>query len=124
MIETAIKAARMAGERIEYYFETVFEHEEKEDRSVVTKADLEAEEIILKKLEKDFPAHNVISEETGDIGRKSDYVWVIDPLDGTLNFSRGLPIFAVSLALLHKGESLLSVVYNPVTKSLFHAEKG
>ncbi|OGY25090.1 MAG: hypothetical protein A2Z11_04565 [Candidatus Woykebacteria bacterium RBG_16_43_9] len=124
MIEVAIKAAKLAGEKLEYYFETILEHEEKDDKSLVTKADLDAEKIILELLKENFPTHKILSEETGEIGGGSDYTWLIDPLDGTLNFTRGLPNFATSIALV-KGETpLLSVVYNPVTKSLYHAQSG
>ncbi|OGY26886.1 MAG: hypothetical protein A2864_00355 [Candidatus Woykebacteria bacterium RIFCSPHIGHO2_01_FULL_39_12] len=123
-LETAIKAAKLAGERLEYYFETIIEHEEKEDKSLVTKADLEAEEIIVKTLKEAFPSHNIFSEESGDLGIKSDYTWVLDPLDGTLNFTRGLPIFATSIALVKDNHPLLSVTYNPVIKSLYYSEKG
>ncbi|MDP2720942.1 MAG: inositol monophosphatase [bacterium] len=122
-LEVAIKVAKLAGEKLEYYFETVLEHEEKEDKSLVTKADLEAEEIIVKKLKDAFPDHNIFSEESGDHGVKSEYTWVLDPLDGTLNFTRGLPIFATSIALVKDSQPLLSVTYNPVIKSLYWAEK-
>lgn len=123
-LEVAIKAARLAGETLEYYFETLIEKEEKEDKSIVTKADLEADKIILKEIKENFPDHNILSEETGLVDNGSDYVWVIDPLDGTTNFSRGLPVFATSLALFKSEEPVLSVVYNPITNSFYQAEVG
>jgi len=124
MLETAITAAKLAGETLEYYFETVFEHEEKDDKSVVTKADLEADKVIIKTIQAKFPNHSILTEENGLIGKESRFKWIIDPLDGTLTFSRGIPIFAVSIALQEDAETKLAVVYNPAIKSLFQAEKG
>ncbi len=124
MIEVAIKAAKLAGEALEYYFETLLEKEEKEDKSIVTKADLEADKIILREIKEKFPDHNILSEETGSSDNGSEYTWVIDPLDGTMNFSRGLPVFATSIALFKGKEPVLSTVYNPITKSLYQAESG
>ena len=121
-LEVAVKAAKIAGETLEYYFETLIEKEEKEDKSIVTKADLEADKIILKEIKEKFPDHNILSEETGLVDNGSEYDWVIDPLDGTTNFSRGLPVFATSIALFNSKEAVLSVVYNPITNSLYHAE--
>ena len=123
-LQVAIKAAKIAGEKLEYYFQTVLEHEEKEDKSLVTKADLDAESVIVELLQKHFPTHKILSEETGEIGGDSNYTWLIDPLDGTLNFTRGLPNFATSIALVKDNKPIVSVVYNPVTKSLYHAQSG
>ena len=123
-LDVAIKAAKIAGEAIEYYFETALEHERKEDNSVVTKADLAAEEVILKEIKENFPDHKIISEEKGIIDSDSSFVWLIDPLDGTLNFSRGLPNFAVSIAMTENNKTKIAVVYNPITNSLFQAEEG
>src|SRR3989304_5343609 len=124
MIETAIKAAKLAGEKLEYYFESSLEHYEKEDKSIVTRADLEADEIIINEIEARFPSHQILSEEKGEVGSKSDYLWIIDPLDGTHNFARGIPIFCTSIALIYKREAIVSVVYYPPTNALFTAEKG
>lgn len=124
MIDTAIKAAKLAGEKLEYYFETLLEHEEKEDKSFVTKADMEADQITIDLIKESYPDHQIITEENGTIGVENEYVWVVDPLDGTLNFTRGIPLFCTSIALVQNGEPVVAVVYNPVTKSLFHAEKG
>lgn len=124
MIETAIKAAKLAGNKLEYYFESSLEHQEKEDTSIVTKADIEADEMIIKEIQSKYPDHSILSEEKGEVGPKSDYLWIIDPLDGTNNFSRGIPIFSTAIALAYKKEPILSVVYNPITNTLFNAEKG
>lgn len=123
-LEVAIKAAREAGKILEKYFETELLHETKDDDSIVTIADKESEEIIKKIISGDFPEHSILGEETGHTDNMSEYTWHVDPLDATRMFSRGLPVFAVSLAIEHSGELLLGVVYNPITNTLFYAEKG
>lgn len=124
MLETAIKAAKLSGEKLEYYFETILEKEEKEDKSFVTKADTEADEIIISLIKENHPGHQILTEENGLIGEKSEFTWVIDPLDGTLNFTRGIPIFSTSIAVLQNDIPVIAVVYNPITNSLYCAEKG
>src|SRR3990167_3533045 len=124
MIETAIEAAKKGGEIALKYFETELEHEIKDDKSFVTKADKETESAILEVLKEKFPDHSFLAEETGESGNKSEYTWVIDPIDGTANFVNGLPIWAISIGLVKNGEAILAVVYNPVINLLVHAEKG
>lgn len=123
-LEVAKEAAKVAGEKLEIYFETILDLHEKEDKSFVTKADLEAEEIIVKAVQKNFPGHQILSEEAGTIGKPDDFVWMLDPLDGTNNFTRGIPIFATSIALTHKEDTKMAVVYNAVTNTMFTSEKG
>ena len=123
-LDVAIKAAKIAGEALEYLFESALEHEIKRDKSIVTKADIAAEEVILNQIKENFPDHKIISEEKGVIDSESPFVWLIDPLDGTLNFSRGLPNFAVSIAMTENDITKISVTYNPITNSLFQAELG
>ncbi len=123
-LEVAINAALEAGKIVEKYFETEILKSVKEDKSIVTLADKESEEVIKKIIFQAFPAHSILGEETGMNGAKGDYVWHVDPVDGTTNFANGIPIFAVSIALEHKGGLIVGVVYNPSTHSLFYAEKG
>ena len=123
-LEVAIKAALEAGKVLEKYFETEVLKEFKEDKSIVTLADREAEDVIKKIIFSSFPEHSILGEETGMTKKLSDYTWHIDPLDGTTNFSNGIPIFATSLALEHKGVVIIGVIYNPTTDNLFYAEKG
>lgn len=123
-LEVAIKAALEAGKILEKYFETELEHSTKEDNSIVTKVDSECEEIIKNILSKEFPQHSILAEETGHTKNTGSYTWLIDPLDGTRNFTRGIPLFAVSIALEQEGEIIVGVVYNPATRSLYYAEKG
>ena len=123
-LETAIQAAVEAGKIIEKYFETDILREMKDDDSIVTHADKDAEDAIKKIITATFPGHSILGEETGLTENGSEYKWYIDPIDGTRNFSNGIPFFAVSIALLKNDEPLIGVVYNPTLHSLFYAEKG
>lgn len=123
-LEVAVRAALEAGKILEKYFETEILKEFKEDNTPVTIADKESEEIIKKIISQAFPTHSILGEETGMSGEKSDYVWHIDPIDGTRNFANGIPLFAVSIALVYQNDLIMGVVYNPATDSIFYAEKG
>ncbi len=123
-LEVAIKAARAAGEILEKHFETEILKNIKEDESVVTIADGEAEEVIKKIILETFPDHSILGEETGLTENGGGYKWHIDPIDGTRNFANGIPLFAVSIALVKENEIIVGVIYNPVIKSLFYAERG
>lgn len=126
-LEVAIQAALEAGKILEKYFETEILKSIKEDKSIVTLADKESEEIIKKIIFETFPTHSILGEETGMNGEKgqaSEYVWHVDPVDGTRNFANGIPLFAVSIALVYKEEIIIGVIYNPSTRSLFYAEKN
>lgn len=120
----AIKAAKEAGKVLLNNFEKNFEIKTKSKHEIVTKVDLLAEKKILNLIKKHFPEHNILSEEAGKIRNKSNYLWVVDPLDGTTNYSIGNPIFATTLALLYKNEIILGIIYAPFLKKMFIAEKG
>lgn len=89
-----------------------------------TEIDKKSEEMIIEFITSYYPSHGILSEESGLTTSYSDYIWVIDPLDGTTNYAQGLPIFVISVALQHKGETVLSVVYAPMLEQLFTAIKG
>lgn len=91
---------------------------------VVTRADKQGEAFLLEQIQKLFPDHAVLGEESGAHAGTGDYLWVIDPLDGTNNFSQGLPVFTVSIGLQYKGEAVLGVVYAPYFDELYTAVKG
>jgi myo-inositol-1(or 4)-monophosphatase len=91
---------------------------------LVTEIDKKSEQMIMDFIMEQYPSHGILAEESGLSEHNSDYLWVIDPLDGTTNYSQGLPIFAVSIALQYRGETVLGVVYTPVTDQLFTAIKG
>ncbi|MFH1715123.1 MAG: inositol monophosphatase family protein [Elusimicrobiota bacterium] len=93
-------------------------------KNLVTDVDKGAERIIIKLLKKSFPEYGFLAEESGLTESKSDYRWVIDPLDGTTNFAHGFPHFSVSIALEHKGKIIAGTVYDPVKDEMFYAYKG
>ena len=96
----------------------------KKNEEIVTWCDKKIEKIILKELKKHFPKYNTLSEEAGQKNKKSDYTWIIDPLDGTSNFTIHNPLFSVSLALIYKKEIILGVTYLPMLNELYYANKG
>lgn len=93
---------------------------------LVTAADRASEERIVARIRERFPDHGILAEESGAIGRAaaSEYLWVIDPLDGTTNFASGLPIWSVSIGVLHRGARLAAVVHDPTRDECFTALRG
>src|SRR5690606_28434327 len=107
------------------FFNTDFKITNKEGiNNPVTEADHASEKAIFDIIRKNYPDHFILSEETGEIIQESAYKWIIDPIDGTINFSRGIPINCVSIGIEHEGEMVLAAVYNPHMNELFFAEKG
>ncbi|MBU1975776.1 MAG: inositol-phosphate phosphatase [Nanoarchaeota archaeon] len=123
-LSVALDAARKSEDIIMKYFSEGFEVRIKEDMSPVTQADTEGEEVIKKVISSAFPDHGFIGEEHGTERSDSDYQWIIDPIDGTKNFARGIPLFGTQIALMHKGELVLGVSNAPALKELMYAEKG
>lgn len=123
-LEIAQKAAILAGQCLRTYFGNAVKTEFKAARDPVTQADVEAERIILGTLQKEFPDHNYVSEETGTQYTGSPFSWIIDPLDGTSNFLHGLGHFAVSIALQYEEKTLVGVVYEPVAEEIYTAIRG
>jgi len=121
---TALIAAKRADSILLHYHGKKELVKVKPNKSFVAEADLEANEAIIKTIKKQFPEHSILSEETGFDGNKSDYKWVIDPLDGTHNFLHGLPIFGTSIALEHKNKLILGVLHFPILHFTAVAEKG
>lgn len=118
--EVASKIIIEAGNIAKDRFDQSYSIEEKDDfGDVVTEVDHLAEEVILKELSRVFPDHRIHSEEAGDNGLDSDWLWMIDPLDGTNNFAIGFPVFSVSITLLYKREPVLGVIYEPMVNRLF-----
>ncbi|MBI2066093.1 inositol monophosphatase [Candidatus Woesebacteria bacterium] len=125
MLEIAKEAAIKAGKLLEEYFGK--RHTFKRKKTVgdfSTEAEKASEDLILKILRKKFPNHNILSEEAGKLGSGSGYWWVIDPLDGTIPFTSGLPLFGVSIGLLKNNEPILGVVNVPKLNLLYWAEMG
>ncbi|NQV13091.1 MAG: inositol monophosphatase [Parcubacteria group bacterium] len=121
-----IKTARDAGKILlkDYGKLKHKDIQRKTNLELVTKTDLKSEKFIIKQIEKKFPKHSILSEECGLIDKKSDYLWLIDPLDGTNNFIMSNPLFAVTISLAYKGEVVAGVGYAPRLKELYFTEKG
>lgn len=96
----------------------------KHPTDVVTKADFACERILRSRIKKQYPRHGIIGEEYAETNPDAEYTWIIDPIDGTLNFSTSVPMFCTMVALARKGEVILSAIYIPLTKELFFAKKG
>lgn len=128
MLNTAIKAARTAGSIINRASLDLdlLKVTTKSHNDFVTEVDQAAEEAIIETLLTAYPGHGILAEESGrEHGAKnSEYVWIIDPLDGTTNFIHGFPVYAVSIALAHRGQLQQAVVYDPTRNDLFYATKG
>lgn len=119
----AITLAQEAGKIMRMHFQNGMDKEWKADNTPLTTADTAINDLALSTLSKTFPTHSVLGEEGSNL-KRADYVWVLDPIDGTIPFSHGVPIFAFSLALTYKGESILGVIYDPIVDRLVYAEKG
>lgn len=124
MKQTAIKAAKEAGKVIIDNYGKIGEISFKGNKkSLLTKIDLKAEKVIIAIIKKKFPEHNIISEESGNLNKKSEFAWHIDPIDGTTNYAAGIPFFCTSIALAKNNKIVLGVIYNPIMKEFFFAEK-
>jgi len=127
MLNTAVKAARKAGTLITRASFDVdkLTIRRKRQNDFVSEVDEAAEEAIIAVLRDAYPDHGILAEESGRKDAKNaDYVWVIDPLDGTTNFLHGFPQYCISIGLLHKGKPTQAVVYDPNRNELFTASKG
>ncbi len=125
MLNTAVKAARRAGAIINRASNDLdaLTIQAKQHNDFVSEVDQAAEKAIIDILLTAYPKHAILAEESGATG-DSEYQWIIDPLDGTTNFLHGFPQYAVSIALLHKGQLDQAVVYDPTRNELFTASKG
>jgi myo-inositol-1(or 4)-monophosphatase len=128
MLNTAIKAARTAGAIINRASMDLdlLKVNTKAPNDFVTEVDHAAEAAIIETLLGAYPGHGILAEESGRAhgAKDSDYVWIIDPLDGTTNFIHGFPVYAVSIALAFRGQVQQAVVYDPTRNDLFYASKG
>ncbi len=127
LLETAKSAARIAGDILKEGFGTTFKIDNKQGRNnLVTEYDYASEKAIINHIKSKYPNHKFLAEESGSTGSKNEdeVIWVIDPLDGTVNFAHSIPIFSVSIAALYRGELLCGVIYQPLLDELFYAGKG
>jgi myo-inositol-1(or 4)-monophosphatase len=124
-LNTAWQAANAAGEIVRENWQRPRTIEYKGDIDLVTSVDREAERKILDILQREFPEHGFLCEETAAIdGRSNDYRWIIDPLDGTTNFAHGYPHMGVSIALQQNDQVILGLVYDPLRRECFRAVAG
>lgn len=126
MLNIAVRAARSAGDFIARSFESDVELEVKQkgDNDFVTQIDKEAEKIIISKIKQSYPEHSFVCEESGITEGDEEFKWIVDPIDGTTNFVKGIPHFCVSIALMYRGKLDQAVVFDPIKNELFTASKG
>jgi myo-inositol-1(or 4)-monophosphatase len=122
---TLIRATEAGAAVMQRYFQGEFKISNKEGiNNLVTEADHESEKAIFEIIKNDFPDHFILSEEAGAIVMDSTFKWIIDPIDGTVNFAHGLPLCCVSIGLEQEGEIIMGAVYNPFINEFFFAQKG
>jgi myo-inositol-1(or 4)-monophosphatase len=126
MLKTTLLNAVQAGAaQLQHYFNGKFEISNKEGiNNLVTEADHASEKAIIEIIQQQHPDHFILSEETGEIQTASEYKWIIDPIDGTVNFANGIPLCCVSIAVEKEGSMILGAVYNPLMNELYFAQKG
>jgi len=126
MLKTTLFNAVQAGAaQLLHFFNGPLKVSSKEGvNNLVTEADHASEQAIIQIIKNDFPQHFILSEETGEMPSDSNIKWIIDPIDGTVNFANGIPICAISIGVEKDGEMILGAVYNPFMNELFFAEKG
>ena len=125
MLNIAIRAARAAGDLIVREIDRVddISVDSKGKNDFVSEVDKQAEQVIINTIQQSYPEHAFLGEETGKSG-ESEFIWIIDPLDGTTNFLHNFPHYAVSIALEHKGRLDQAVIYDPLRQELFTASRG
>jgi myo-inositol-1(or 4)-monophosphatase len=126
MLNIAVKAARRAGQIVTHASRNLdlLQITQKQQNDFVTEADQAAEAAIIEIVHTAYPGHAILAEESGRTEKVSDYLWIVDPLDGTTNFIHGLGQYCVSIALSYKGVVTYAVVYDPVRNDLFTASRG
>jgi myo-inositol-1(or 4)-monophosphatase len=122
---TLLKATQAGAKVLKEYFNGTFEISSKSTANdLVTEADKKAEAAILAVIRDEYPDHYILSEETGEIMSDSNIKWIIDPIDGTVNFAHNIPLCCVSIGVEQDGEMILGAVYNPIINEFFFAQKG
>lgn len=121
-LSTAIEAARAAADVIRHYYQQNLAVTIKADKSPVTQADVESERVIRSIIAERFPSHGFYGEETGQSAIEAEYLWLVDPIDGTKAFVREYPFFSTQIALMHRGRLVLGVSSAPVYGELAYGE--
>src|SRR5213083_2004807 len=123
-LDAAVKAACAAGEMLRHNFEKPMQVNQSTKHDIKLEIDVRAQDLITQSLLKQFPEHALYGEE-GIVGdQASDHQWVVDPLDGTVNYFYGIPHFCVSIALRLMGEIIVGVIYDPMRDELWATQKG
>jgi myo-inositol-1(or 4)-monophosphatase len=123
-LDAAIGAAREAGKLLCENFGRPLKVNAEEAHDIKLELDVRSQDLITHLLLKRFPHHAILGEEGSAANDLSDFEWVIDPIDGTVNYFYGIPHFCVSIALRHKGEVVVGVIYDPMRDELWHAKRG
>ncbi len=123
-LTVALEAANAAAEVIRHYYRDGVEVSLKPDATPVTRADIESEEVIRRVIGMAFPDHGFYGEETGSRGLDSEYLWLVDPIDGTRSFVRGYPFFSTQIALMHHGQIIVGVSSAPAFEEIAWAQRG
>ena len=124
MIELATRIAREAGAILLDYASRDFAITNKGRINLVTEADHASEDHIKKAILANYPDHQILAEESGVHASSSDYIWIIDPLDGTTNFAHGVPCYGVSIGIEYQGKMIAGVIYDPSQDDVYAAERG
>ena len=119
-IECVKEAGKLLMENIDKVKEVSF----KAKSDIVTNIDIQSEKIIVDKIKTNFPEHSILSEESGFVDQHSEYVWIMDPIDGTMNYYHASAPFRVALCLTYKQKPIISTIYNPIKDELYFAEAG
>ncbi len=122
--QVATRAARHAGEVLRSFHGNLKDIQKKGAIDLVTEADIASEKVIIETVRAAFPEHGILAEESGETRGDQRFQWIIDPLDGTTNFSHQLDLFSVSIAFALEGELQVGVVFNPMSGELFEAAAG
>ena len=125
-IEQLLRAIiQQAGKVVlDFYGNSHITHTKQDEADVVTNADLASSNLILSAIKEHFPDHGIISEEEEDIQTNSEYVWIVDPIDGTRNYATHTPLFGISIAVARNNAVEYAAIYLPVTNELFYAKRG
>lgn len=122
---TLLQAIHAAADEMRRFIDLEFKISNKEGvNNLVTEVDHASEKAIIEAIKKNYPDHHILTEESGDLVQDSNYKWIIDPIDGTVNFAHRIPICCISIAVEHDKKMILGAIYNPYINELFVAEKG
>ncbi|MFA8437765.1 inositol monophosphatase family protein [Pueribacillus sp. YX66] len=125
MAEQMKKWMREAGEEQIRRLQTPMKMTSKSsDIDLVTEVDIWTEQFLIERIQTTYPFHQLLTEESGSYANQSDYEWVIDPIDGTVNYAHGFPLFSISVALKYEGEPVIGLVYIPMLNEMYETVKG